>query len=600
MNEDKLHLNATIFLIGFLICIASSIGVNIQWIPIEYKFGLLQMLPFSFWIGFFLCVSSTLLSMREDSRKIFLGKVFLLYLLIWSIPVLFEKNPAVWGSYTHYLRALLYAHISDTPFMGNYRGWPGFFLLGSMASVIIGKFNPLPFLKYYPLFSSAIGLLAIYLFFKSIIKEKMLLRYALLISIFLNVWTIYHFSPQSLGMPVGLLLLTSFFKEGTGWSIASVIFFSFLTISHPTTVVILLPILILSVVSSYAYNSKKKVGFASFKKVLLFTCIWLAWLFISGMRSQRTSSFLHETFTYISSRAILLIFSLIIIFLLFLAWEKFFHRKVKLNVPQLTERYKFAIFVLLTLVFAIMLAYANEFIAAFASYLEYTFPKATVIHVTSLFIYFALSCAFMILAYVRKNNLWLLAYFVPWFIVFGFLGFLTVVVLHGLFMDRIFLYFSFASSILVVKLLSIIKPSKRALIWLVLIAVTGIHFSTIYHDESRSVIGDQSLAASQFIYSGEIREKKVIGGRIVEDIWKVKPETYKRHIPFKSLPLSKVYERGWNIKKSFIVVIDDYDELWYETLFAKYRDAYEYYKGTARDQNLIYDNGRYRMYRRSN
>lgn len=277
-------LSLSLFFIGLAISIASCAGYSINYLPSTYQFGLLQALSPIFWLGFALCLLSLLEGINRDKEKVFFIKSLLLSMLIWNIPTLLLAHPYSQDAYSHILEAMpimLSGHvpaISDTlPRAFTYypAEFPGFhILLTSMLQIT--NVPATLFAKFYPLFSSLVTFLAIWLFFKTFLPSRNY-RWALLISVLANVYVRFHVSPQSVGLIALILILVALEKPGLRWKSIAILLFAFVVVSHPTTAFILLPIIVLAWVLRIALRRDIR-ALASLAPV--FVAIWLVWMLV--------------------------------------------------------------------------------------------------------------------------------------------------------------------------------------------------------------------------------------------------------------------------------------------------------------------------------
>ena len=69
-SATRRKLSLLFFFLGLAISIASCVGYSINYIPTTYQFGLIQMLPPLFWVGFALCLISLLEAINRDTEGI--------------------------------------------------------------------------------------------------------------------------------------------------------------------------------------------------------------------------------------------------------------------------------------------------------------------------------------------------------------------------------------------------------------------------------------------------------------------------------------------------------------------------------------------------
>ena len=284
-NMDKILL--FIFAIGTILVILSSNPYSIEFVSSNYEFGLLQMLPFSFWFGFILCIISTLFGLKIDSAIIFYFKSALIFVLIWNIPILFLKNVFRPGSYSHIFEAIPITLSGHIPKIGNYwlfnnypSSYPGYSIVISNF-LQISNLNYLIFSKVYPFFSSIITFIVISIFFKTFFNQMRNIQYklALLLFTFSCVYLQFQVSPESMGFITGILIVillsnSQKFQQIRVKTITILLFF-FIVISHPTTLSVILPFSVIWLIIGIIIKDKNRV---SKTPILLFIIIWILWM----------------------------------------------------------------------------------------------------------------------------------------------------------------------------------------------------------------------------------------------------------------------------------------------------------------------------------
>ena len=292
-------LSLIFFFLGLANCITSFIRYSIRYIPATYEFGLIQVLPPWFWFGFAVCLLSLLEGINRDKESVFFTKSLLLVMLIWNIPTLLLSHPYEPGSYMHIFEATPIMLSGHVPPASETLHWvfnlypvsfPGYHIL--LTSVFqVTNVAPLDFAKYYPLFSSAVTFLAIWLFFKTFLPSAGY-RWALLVAILANVYMQLHLSPQSVGLVAGLLTLVALEKDGWPWKVIALLLFAFLIISHPTmTIIILLGAGLAWLLRMLLVRDRKTL----LEPVPLLVIGWIAWSMLYAVPFQQSVTELATT-----------------------------------------------------------------------------------------------------------------------------------------------------------------------------------------------------------------------------------------------------------------------------------------------------------------
>ncbi len=531
--------------VGMAICVASSLGYQLQSVPLGTPFGLFGLLPMTFWIGVVFMVASMVLGMRAGSETLFFVQATLLFVVIWGAPAFFEKYPTIWDSYMHYNSALAIAHnglVPTDPTFAYAYNYPGFFVLGASYS-LIGNPPALEFLKYYPLFAAVFTLAAIYLFVRTYVP-RMDHRLAFLFAAFVNVWLQFNFSPQSLGLGCGLLIFVCLEREGRDWRLAALVLFAFITVSHPTTLVFVLGAIILKEVFGRLYRftfaRNRPMRWDRPWPVGAFIIIWLVWFFTGA------SSFSLNLVQFISDR------------IRFLGqinesvanqWNLRASPENILGVlyPQLRTG-TVAVFILLTGIALIAFFLLRRKGPA-------NFPK----NILALFL-------------------------IPFLIIP-----LDTLFFNGQLYDRGILYLMLVAPLIFVPLLMtrrwrFVRPTMAVAIALVVVLCA----STMFYQEALYISNDQGIAASSFL-ADDAPNTYVIGGYYPYDVWSGSDEGYMR------LKITSVYNQTTEQISSYYgggtFLFDDTTELWYRQWGLM--DAYTFYQDQAPHNYKVYDNGAY-------
>ena len=278
--------------LGFSISILSSAGVQVVWIPLENQFGLLQVLPWQFWLGFSICVLSILLGIRIDTKGVFLTKAILLFAMIWGISAFFEENASVWDSYYHFSTTMEVVRTGYIPsFDPNLYtvNWPGAFIFMA-ESKMVPDIDPHVYMRFFPPLVAALTLAATYLFLRNYISG-ISTRVAVVVMMFLNVWFQFHTSPQAIGFLLGILTLLSIQRREVEWKILGIVFFAALAISHATTMFAVVATLVCAYfiqrISFWGMEIESKMRTFS-NPAILFTVLALSWLFFNALGSSTT------------------------------------------------------------------------------------------------------------------------------------------------------------------------------------------------------------------------------------------------------------------------------------------------------------------------
>jgi hypothetical protein len=289
-SPESRNLNTVLLIstfLGLTIALLSSLEIEpISWVPLDRQFGLLQVLPWHFWLGFGLCLASLILGMRTDSEHVFLLKMAILFVLIWGIPVIFERNATVWDAYAHFSGGL---EIMSTGIpKGNIElysvNWPGAFIFFGVSKTL-PNIDSSAYLRFFPIPVAALTIAVLHLFLRNYMSAP-IERIALLAVSFLNVWFQFHVSPQAIGFILGMLTLLTIERSYFWWRVIALILFTAVLVSHATTMFIVVTAVSYAFVLRRIQNRKnddQETSRRSWTPALLFIILALAWLFWNAL-----------------------------------------------------------------------------------------------------------------------------------------------------------------------------------------------------------------------------------------------------------------------------------------------------------------------------
>jgi len=208
----------------------------------EDVFGLAEKLNISLWIGLASITASLLLLIFDSEHnryeKLFLLEACLLALYLYAIPVFIEENirfPDTWAHSGGSLSLLMYRNYNQ-PLNAYTREYPGVFMLQSIAFLITG-IEPNVLMKYYPILFSVILVLASYILFRKLIRDRRMVYFATLFFVTGSVWVFpNHFCPNSFAFIWYLLFFYLIFSERSQKvTLLSILIAITIIMSHPIT-----------------------------------------------------------------------------------------------------------------------------------------------------------------------------------------------------------------------------------------------------------------------------------------------------------------------------------------------------------------------------
>ena len=531
--------------LGAAICLASSLGHQIQYVPLGTPFGLFGLLPAAFWIGIGFMVGSMALGIRAGSETLFFTQALLLFVVLWGVPAMFEKYPTIWDSYMHYNSSLAIARAGTVPTDPLYSyayNYPGFFVLGASYE-LLGHPDALLFLQLYPVFAAALTVVAIYLFVRTYVP-RMDHRLAFLFAAFANVWLQFNYSPQSLGLVAGLLIFVCLEREGRDWRLAALMLFAFITISHPTTLIFVLGAILFKEVFGRLYRltfaRNHPIRWDRPWPVGVFILIWLGWFFTGAASfSMGLIQFITVRLQYLGE----------INQTVANQWNLRATPENILGVlyPQLRTGTLAAVMVLTAVALIVFLVMRRKG--------PINFPK----NIIALFI-----LPFMLIP-------------------------LDTLFFNGQLYDRGILYLVLVAPLIFVPLL--LNKRRRWLRAGMAIGLTVLIVlcaSTMYYQEALYINNDKGIAASEYLAESAPRTY-VVGGYYPYDVWSGEAEGYDR------IKMSSIYNQTPETIATYYgggtYLFDDTSELWYRQWGIT--DMYQFYANYAGDYYRVYDNGAY-------
>jgi hypothetical protein len=533
--------------VGFSLIVFSSIGQSIEWIPPENQFGLLQIVPLTYWFGLSLIAFSILLGIRNNNEYLFLFQILLLFVSIWGAPSFYEPYPSIWDSYFHYqsVNSIVRPGISSMDNLSYAFNYPGFFVLNAQYA-LLGDPSVLSFLRFYPIFASVLTLLALYLFIRSYIPS-LHYRFALCICVLADVWIQVHFSPQSLGFVAGLMVLVCLEKEGLEWLLAAIAVFGYVVISHPTTAVLLLGTIGLREILLRTLRLLKRKTPTKVEKswpISIFLLIWISWIFTGALNYSGEIS------------------------------------------DMLFRRLEFLLGIPSAAVGQVVLRTSGNI---------FPIPPLIRIAVLGTLVVLTFASILIFVHWRRKFNLRLpanvLAIFTLPFIIIP----LDITLLGGQFYDRGLIFIVLGSSIvLTIVMVGALKGRLRTLIAVGVMFLAGACMMTTFYQESLYVVSAESLSASDFLDDHIATDSFVFGGVYPDHIWGNSTSSNFNKFSFASFYPETYGNISRTSTTATAMVFDRTSELWHRQ-WGMTR-IYEFYLRDAGAYNRVYDNGAYVIY----
>ncbi len=536
-------------IIGLLTVILTTIDTNITHIPHDAQFGLLQLLPLSYWLGLFLMGLAIVLALasRSDGMVVVTGALFLA--VLGGIPGLFESNPPVWDSYFHLGMAqdIGSSGLLPTAHAEYSKNWPGSFLLISFLGVV-GSLGPFTMLTTLPFLTAGLTFLGLFVFLRTLLPRVPAAGAAILGSL-LNVWAQFHLSPQSIGLFLALMVLATIWDRRIAVRTASAILFVGLVVTHPTSTVLVLGILVVDAVLTSARRvrrSRKDEAPEVDKRfahnpALSLGAVWVAWLFFQATATSE-----------VAEAAIINRIAFI------------------LQVPEQT------------LGLGTLRVVENIFVIA------------PLVRLAALLVYGIIGLAALVLLSRRPETRRLAQFF--WAALISMVIFVgaDILAFQGLFVDRALILFAIlipAICLVGVQASKMGRPAKGAIVALLVISSVA-SASTIYYQEAFYFVSDKSVAVSEYLQLVE-QPSLILDGQYPVAVWRAPDDrAVWNQLAFVDLfPTSFQDLTGTN---TVYAVFDSEWKLWYRQWYGI--DRYEVYEVNRTSYSLIYTNGQADIY----
>ena len=214
-----------------------------------FGLGLLNILPLSWWLSLALSLMALLFTtFYIDDERLFLLATFTYLVVFWNVGALIEPNARITDTYRHGAVAYHILKKENWDVAGAYRRyelqylqWPGAFVHFVLVALLTGldENGLLLLLKFFPLLSSTIFMLMVFLMFKHFLGVRYA-KVATMITMSLNVYLQFHFSPQAYALMLFPLAITSLTHDEKKYKVLWIISFITVLFVHPITSLILI------------------------------------------------------------------------------------------------------------------------------------------------------------------------------------------------------------------------------------------------------------------------------------------------------------------------------------------------------------------------
>jgi len=528
---------------GLLFLVVASLTTRITEVPLSAQFGLFQTLPPTYWLGMAMIGFAVILALRSRSEVLIMVTGVLLLAALAGTPSLFEPNPRYWDAYLHLSEGQTIQSTGHLPSqnIGQYvANWPGTFLVDAVLLEVTAM-PPMLLLGVYPFVSGGLTFLVLFTYLRSKFPISISGASAVLSALF-GVWAQFHLSPQSLGFLLMLLILSVVWRRETRWRALSALLFVGLVVSHPTSTLILLSILVLVPITAlpWARKSLQVREDARFERrvAVTYALTWLAWLYFRATASSSAAE------TAIVNRIGALI-----------------------SLPEYTLN------------------------LATARAVENLFPWGSRLRLVSLAVYGLLGIPALIILARRESSRFPVRFLLAGLLGPAIIGGADILGFGGQFYDRSLLFFSTLAPAMCLTVLQGVRIRLPKLAFpiaaAVIVAASLASASTAYYQEAFNYVSGESVAMSQFLERTS-PQAIVLDGAFPVPVW-IDSQSRTPHV---LLAYSQTYPTALQnmTGNSTYAVFDPTAKLWYRQW--KGINIYTFYDAERASLSLIYSNGK--------
>ncbi|OYT53472.1 MAG: hypothetical protein B6U72_05840 [Candidatus Altiarchaeales archaeon ex4484_2] len=292
----KKDINVVIWLslvFGLLIFVLTVTNYQITSIPLDADFGLISVLPWSWWLAFSLVILAALLCVFHKVTEVqYFMCISSLIIVLWLTPIFIEPYPRVSDSYWHTstsLSILEYGYVNYDVIYStsrySYLQFPGFFIHMALIMELTGLVDTINgqmiFIHYFPIIACLVTAITSYVMFKRFLGYERA-KLATLILFLSNVYMQFHVSPQAYGLMLFPLAFMGILSNNRKWNLMGIITGTTLIVGHPVTALILVGVLsvafIASVINSRVFKLTEQVK-VSDKFLVVGVIAFAGWFF---------------------------------------------------------------------------------------------------------------------------------------------------------------------------------------------------------------------------------------------------------------------------------------------------------------------------------
>jgi hypothetical protein len=286
LNGSIERASLPIGIFGMVLWLLAVLNTTIGDVPLSATFGLMQLMPWFFWLGIVLIALSDGLTFKYGSKNQRILLLLITAIIFWGTPYFVEPLGRQHDTYWHAAmtkgvmqRGLESSNLVDHFYVEN---WSTFYVLGALILQVTGG-SALGIIRSYPIFISSVLLLNFYVFTKSVLRSE---RYAFLACLFMVFGQTYlelHFSPTATGTAMAPLFLWCYLSKKQFFSSLSMFLFLAIVIMHPITPILLIATILVWFLTSKIFN-RSKIGYGEetstyrLSRIVFLCVVYVFWI----------------------------------------------------------------------------------------------------------------------------------------------------------------------------------------------------------------------------------------------------------------------------------------------------------------------------------
>ena len=196
-----------ILTLAFLLWLLAISATRVFDVSVDARFGLMQYMPWYFWVGVFLLGLANGLAMLGFGSRVMYLPLLTVTMLFVLVPNCFVEPTVTSDAYWHastFMRLTQTGYIDSS--VASYLEWPFLFIIGS-ALTSITKIDASQLIQYYPLLNGLLLTVGFYLLSKRLLGSDQLAFISTTFMIMGQMFILFHFSPYAMALSLFPLIL---------------------------------------------------------------------------------------------------------------------------------------------------------------------------------------------------------------------------------------------------------------------------------------------------------------------------------------------------------------------------------------------------------